>query len=69
MYPGPVREVFEMATIGVVTALVGFVAFFLSTTSLVDPLQFPVIHSRLAALFGTVASLAIMAAGAQLPPH
>ncbi len=57
-----------MTTFGVLTAVVGFLSFFLSTTWVVDPLQFPVIHSRLAAFAGTVASLAIMAAGAQLPP-
>ena len=58
-----------MAAIGVLTAIVGFFSFLLSITSVVDPLQFPVIHSRVAALFGTVASLAIMTVGAQLPPH
>ena len=58
-----------MAAIGFLTAIVGFFSFLLSTTSVVDPLQFPVIHSRVAALFGTVASLAIMTVGAQLPPH
>jgi hypothetical protein len=35
----------------------------------VDPLQFTVIHSRAAAIFGTFASLAIMMVGAQLTPH
>jgi|NGEPerStandDraft_6_1074524.scaffolds.fasta_scaffold63506_2 hypothetical protein len=58
-----------MAAIGFLTAIVGFFSFLLSTTSVVDPLQFPVIHSRVAALFGTVASLAIMTVGAQLTPH
>lgn len=58
-----------MAAIGFLTAIVGFFSFFLSTTSVVDPLQFPVIHSRAAAIFGTFASLAIMMVGAQLTPH
>lgn len=58
-----------MAAIGVFTAIIGFVSFFLSTTSVVDPLQFPVIHSRVAAIFGTFASLAIMMVGALLTPH
>jgi hypothetical protein len=48
-----------MAAIGFLTAIVGFFSFLLSTTSVVDPLQFPVIHSRVAALFGTVASLVV----------
>ena len=58
-----------MAAIGFLTAVVGFFSFLLSTTSVVDPLQFPFIHSRVAAIFGTFASLAIMMVGAQLPPH
>jgi hypothetical protein len=58
-----------MAAIGVLTAVIGFLSFFLSTTSVIDPLQFPVIHSRAAAIFGTFASLAIMMVGAQLTPH
>jgi hypothetical protein len=41
-----------MAAIGVLTAIIGFFSFFLSSTSVVDPLQFPVIHSRVAAIFG-----------------
>ena len=58
-----------MAAIGALTAVVGFFSFFVSATSVVDPLRFPVIHSRLAAIFGTIASLAIMTVGAQLTPH
>jgi len=58
-----------MALIGILTAVVGFFSFFLSATSVVDPVRFPVVHSRLAAIFGAFASLAIMTVGAQLTPH
>ena len=58
-----------MAVIGVLTAIIGFFSFFMSSTAVVDPLQFPVIHSRVAAIFGTFASLAIMMVGTQLTPH
>jgi nitrate reductase gamma subunit len=58
-----------MAAIGILTAIIGFFSFFLSTTSVVDPLQFPIVHSRVAAICGTFASLAIMMVGTQLAPH
>jgi hypothetical protein len=57
-----------MTAIGLLTAVFGFVAFFASVASVVDPLRLPVIHNRLAAMFGTIASLAIMTVGAQMFP-
>ena len=58
-----------MTAIGLLTAVFGFVALFASATSLVDPLRLPVIHNRVGAVFGMIASLAIMMVGAQMFPH
>lgn len=51
---------------GGLIAIFGFCAFFAFATSVVDPSRFPVLRSRIAALFGTIASLAVMAVGTHI---
>ena len=58
-----------MTAIGLLTAVFGFVAFFAFVALMVDPLQLPVLHNRVDAMFGTIASLANMTVGAQMFPH
>ena len=58
-----------MTAISLLTAVFGFVTLFASATSVVDPLRLPVIHNRVGAVFGMIASLGIMAVGAQMLPH
>jgi hypothetical protein len=58
-----------MTEIGLLTAVFGFFTLFACATSVVDPLRLPVIHSRVGAVFGMIASLAIMTAGAQMSSH
>jgi hypothetical protein len=52
-----------MPAIGALVAILGFCAFFTCAPSVVDPGRLPVIGSRSAAIFGTFASLAVMAIG------
>jgi hypothetical protein len=52
-----------MAGAGALIAIFGFCAFFTFAPSVVEPGRFPAAGSRYAAIFGTFASLAIMAVG------
>jgi hypothetical protein len=56
---------FEMQVIGALIAICGFCGFFAFAPSVVDPGagRAAVVRSRYAAIFGSVASLAIMAVG------